>query len=42
MGTPRTLSVAVREKADGAHRPSARPGRRPLYVRGHRDVSTRS
>ena len=30
-------SVAVRETADGAHRPSWRPGRRPLYVRerGH-------
>jgi hypothetical protein len=23
-------------KADGAHRPSWRPGARPLYVRGHR------
>jgi hypothetical protein len=33
-------SVAVRETADGAHRPSWRPGRRPLYVRGHRDAST--
>jgi hypothetical protein len=40
MGAPRTLSVAVREKADGAHRPSWRPGRRPLYVRGHRNPST--
>ena len=37
---PRTMSVAVREKADGAHRPSWRPGRRPLYVRGHRNAST--
>jgi hypothetical protein len=27
MGTPRTMSVAVRGKADGAHRPSARHGR---------------
>ena len=26
-------------KADGAHRPSARPGRRPLYVRGCRDTA---
>jgi len=33
-------SVAVRGKADGVHRPSAQPGRRPLYVRGHRDAST--
>ena len=27
-------------KADGAHRPSWRPGRRPLSVRGHRNAST--
>ena len=28
-------SVAVRGKADGAHQPLDRLGRRPLYVRGH-------
>jgi hypothetical protein len=33
-------SVAVRGRADGAHRPSWRHGRRPLYVRGHRNTST--
>jgi len=38
----RSPSVAVREKSDGAHRPSWRHGRRPLYVRGHRSTSTRS
>src|SRR5205814_9792463 len=35
-------SVAVRETADGAHRPPWRPGQRPLYVRGHRNTPTRS
>jgi hypothetical protein len=35
-------SVAVRGNADGAHRPSWRPGRRPLCVRGHRNTSTHS
>ncbi len=39
MGTPRTLSVAVREKADGAHRPSWRHARRPPYVRGQRNMT---
>ena len=29
-------------KADGAHRPSWRPERRPLYVRGHRDTAVYS
>jgi hypothetical protein len=33
-------SVAVRGRADGAHRPSWRHGRRPLCVRGHRNAST--
>jgi len=37
---PGRPSVAVRGIADGVHRPSWRPGRRPLCVRGHRDVST--
>ena len=40
MGIPRTMSVAVRGKADGAHRLSVDSGRRPLYVRGHCNTST--